>query len=213
MIIVLDGIDGSGKSFCADFLAERLRKNKIDTRVVHGKVLAKGESKLYNTVSALNLGVGDIKHLVYLASMINDWEDMLAYDQEHPDSVTIKDRGWLTVLAYLKAEDKFRNLLGVEQLVTEYMNMYSRPTFTFCFMPEFSPERIKHRKHLKQYYANFKSDIVKKEYDWLVAKYMSAQNITVFSHKNEKEFNERNRYILNSILNYREEMIQRTNSK
>ena len=79
MIFVLDGIDGSGKSFVVNWLTQELRKRRLDVLPFRGHALVEGESPLYRMSQAfLDFKIGDIKHLIYLDTHIKHFSLMFS---------------------------------------------------------------------------------------------------------------------------------------
>lgn len=204
MIFVFEGMDSSGKSYVINYLTQQLRQQNIKVMPVANKVLANGESDIHQAFNILNLNLGDIKHLIYLASHINAWEDILKFEKENPDGIVLKDRGFITVLTYLSA-DPFINLSGVSNLVKEYIKIYPRPDATFCLMPKFSIDRVKHRTNLTNYYNNFNHELIEKEFYKNIDEYKNHQNISIFKEDGILNFEVRNKIILNNILQLHEE--------
>lgn len=207
MIIGIDGTDGSGKTYTANFLNAELRNRGYKTKLVIGRQLVIGTSDdITNLIQnkLLRLDVLDVKELIYLAIAISTWKDMLEWEKENPKGIIIKDRTWLTVLTYtgLKPYNHFKrhNMLGIiKPLITQLKH----PDITYLFLSKFDKEKVKHRDSLKDYYKDFPAEEVEKRYlgfmNWMKTSIPDI-HFKIFEQDTIEEFKERNTEVLEDIL-------------
>lgn len=198
MIIALEGIDGSGKTYAAKFLYRKLKASGYKVKLVLSKQLINKRKKYLR--GFINLNIPDVKALVYLSQAITVWEDMVKWEKENPEGILIKDRSWLTVLVYTALGSYKYASAGLLSGLTHYiMKKMKSPEMTHVFLPEYDKKRVAHRKNLKKYYSCFPGGMINLEYSRCLNILRNFLTFTVHTESTIESFDIRNNKILGLI--------------
>lgn len=205
MIFILEGMDGTGKTYCLNYLEKELKARNIQVRSLTEKSFIKDSGDRYSLIkdSGFNTDIIDVKHLLYLARAISCYEDMFGYDRLNPDSITIKDRGWLTVLVYMildQNKQKIKTVEELQNLVRSYMEDFQAPETTFFFLSDFNINQVRHRNELKDYYTRFDGNAICEEYFKWSELCELKQNVMTVCSATDANYDERNKLVLDYIL-------------
>ncbi len=204
MIVLLEGIDGSGKTYALQYLEAQLKKENYSVRSILGSSFEKGSGQLEDISKSpyFNLGTDDIKQLLYITRHVSCWHDMIAFDSQNPDVITLKDRGWLSALVYSSLfKYRIRNSDFYDKILLEYIRAFPAPNLTFCFLPTFCKSRVSHRQGMKDYYNNFDGLKIFQKYKEAIRSlsFDKQDDFVICAEDKLEEFDTRNQRVLKII--------------